>query len=117
MRIQVRKGSAELIVGWIAWLCIPWFMPAELFPQRQRSMGCALATLANFVFNALVGALVPTLLTALGGWLFIGFCGLNLLFAAIVYVFYPETSGLSLEVFSLLYWSQDSFFSSLWCHK
>lgn len=61
-------------------------------------MGCALATLANFVFNALIGALVPTLLKELGGWLFIGFCALNILFAAIVYTVYPETSGLSLEV-------------------
>ncbi|OJJ51676.1 hypothetical protein ASPZODRAFT_148918 [Penicilliopsis zonata CBS 506.65] len=77
---------------------ISWIYPAEIFPTALRARGAALATATNWSFNLLFTQCSPLALSHLGYKYLYCFVAFNFLAAALVWLFFPETRGLSLDV-------------------
>lgn len=98
-----------------------WVYPAEIAPLKIRAKGAALATAANYLGNFLVRTQLPvkslaTDMSALQvveitppaleniGWrIYVIFAVLNLVNTGVVWAFYPETAGLTLESIDTLF--------------
>ncbi|GAA5907661.1 hypothetical protein JCM6882_008942 [Rhodosporidiobolus microsporus] len=79
------------------WLELPWLYPAEINPLKTRTNANAVSTINNWLFNFAVVMFTPPFLasTAFGTFLFFGV--INVCFLPVIYLFYPETAGRSLE--------------------
>jgi sugar porter (SP) family MFS transporter len=75
-----------------------WVFISEIFPNRVRARGQALASFCLWVANAAIAQVFPVVLGELGGGpcfaMFTGFMALQLLW---VLVYMPETKGIPLE--------------------
>ncbi|KAK2039192.1 general substrate transporter [Colletotrichum somersetense] len=76
---------------------ISWVYPAEIFPLEIRALGNALTTFTNWTINLVLVSFSPQALTAIGFRFFYVFVFFNLTAALCYYLFYPETSGRTLE--------------------
>ncbi|BGP13476.1 sugar transporter-like protein [Rhodosporidiobolus nylandii] len=85
------------------WLELPWLYPAEINPLRTRTNANAVSTLSNWLFNFAVVQFTPPFLDATAWGCFLFFACWNALFIPVVYFFYPETSGKTLEEIDLLF--------------
>lgn len=90
--------------GWMA--CV-WVYPAEILPLKIRAKGAGLAAAADFLGNFLVVEITPPALQNIGYKTYIIFAVFNVVSAIIVWCFYPETTGLSLENIDLLFLPDD----------
>ena len=70
---------------------IVWIYMSETMTEKAVSLG----TLANWLFTILMALLTPTLLNAIGGYLFIGFGGLCGLCGVFCLLIVKETKGLT----------------------
>lgn len=86
----------EFAFAW-GWLPVPWIYPPEMSQTRYRAQISALATASNWIFNYLVVQVTPVSFSSIGWKTWIVFSILNFVFIFVVFLFYPETSGLSLE--------------------
>jgi hypothetical protein len=71
--------------------------------ETMTDKGVSLGTLTNWIVTIIVALLTPTLISAMGGYLFISFgvlCGLCGLFCLFIL---KETKGLSNKQVALLY--------------
>ena len=76
---------------------VPW-MQSELFPLPVRSLGSGLATGTNWLANFIVGLTFLPLMDALGpARTFVMYALVCCLGYGLVWGWYPETAGLSLE--------------------
>jgi SP family galactose:H+ symporter-like MFS transporter len=77
---------------------IIWVICSEIYPLSARDIGVTISTATNWLCNSVVGATFLTMLGALGPantfWLY---GGLNLIFILVLFLFIPETKGVSLE--------------------
>jgi SP family galactose:H+ symporter-like MFS transporter len=76
---------------------IVWILCSEIFPIRIRDFGIMVTTASNWIFNAALATVFPTLIAVLGNnvfFLFVIACTLSFVF---VKYFVPETKGVSLE--------------------
>jgi MFS family permease len=94
-------------------LAIPWLLPAEYAPLAIRTRAAALATASNWIFTFLVVEITPISINSIGksdpvltfltpahdsGWrTYVYFGVFNAFFLPLIYFYYPETRGLSLE--------------------
>lgn len=95
-------------------LAIPWLLPAEYAPLAIRTRAAALATASNWIFTFLVVEITPVSINSIGkkitprpcrdsqlmepGWrTYVYFGVFNAFFLPLIYFYYPETRGLSLE--------------------
>lgn len=76
---------------------ISWLYPAEIFPTAIRARGSSLATATNWSLNLVFAQCSPVALTTLQYRCFDCFVAFNWAAAVIVWAFYPETAGKSLE--------------------
>ena len=86
-----------------SWGPTAWVYCTEIFPLSMRSKGTSITTAANWAANCVVSFLVPALLQSItyGTYLIFGvFCAIM---AVLVYLFYPETKGKSLEDMDLVF--------------
>jgi len=78
------------------WGPTPWVYQSEIFPLRIRAKGQASATMANWVWNAIVAKVTPLVLDKIGFYTYLifgSFCVLMSIFS----LFVPETKGKTLE--------------------
>lgn len=66
-------------------------------PLRHRTQSAALGAASDWIFNYLVVQITPISIENIRWRTYIIFFALNMVFAAVVFLFYPETSGRSLE--------------------
>ncbi|KAK9312692.1 general substrate transporter [Lipomyces starkeyi] len=85
-----------------------WVYPSELLPLRLRSKGAALATASNWICNFLVVEITPPAIQNIGYRTYIIFAVLNSVFVPVVFFFFKETKGLSLEDIDLLFASEEA---------
>ncbi|KAJ8114863.1 hypothetical protein OPT61_g3349 [Boeremia exigua] len=78
-------------------LAIPWLLPAEYAPLAIRTRAAALATASNWIFTFLVVEITPVSINSIGWRTYVYFSVFNAFFLPLIYFFYPETRGLSLE--------------------
>ncbi|KAI5816614.1 putative Myo-inositol transporter 1 [Pyronema omphalodes] len=109
---NVKAGTAGVIFvilyiatySGFAWVATPWLYPTEINELRFRNQGAALATSANWLWNFVVVKITPLGAENLGWKFFLIFMCFNAAFVPIIYFFYPETAGKSLEELDALFW-------------
>ncbi|KAL1404875.1 hypothetical protein Q8F55_008486 [Vanrija albida] len=79
----------------------------EILPLHIRAKGTALCISGNFLWNFFVVMVSPTILEALTWKAFILFGLTSICFIPIIYVYYPETTRLSLEEIDWLFLKPD----------
>ncbi|KAF2262137.1 general substrate transporter [Lojkania enalia] len=92
----------QLVYG-IGWLPVPWFYPSEVSTTRTRTKMQAIASGWNWMFVFVVVKITPISFDNIGWRTFIIFAVLNAAFIPMVYCFYPETKGITLEDIPLLF--------------
>lgn len=81
---------------------VPW-MQSELFALNVRALGSGLATATNWGANFVIGLTFLLLMDALTPtWTFVLYAVICAAGYGLVYLFYPETAGLSLEEAAVL---------------
>lgn len=77
---------------------IMWLMISEVFPLKVRGLGSSVSTCVNWGSNGLVAYSFPLLLANIGtSDTFLIYFFISLLSLCFVYLFVPETKGVSLE--------------------
>ena len=86
-----------------SWGPVGWVYPAEIFPLSVRAKGTSLTTAANWLMNFVISEICPVMLVKItwGTYIFFGCCCAFM--ATIVYIFYPETKGRSLEEMEIVF--------------
>ncbi|KAJ4203439.1 hypothetical protein NW759_015189 [Fusarium solani] len=87
----------------IGWLPVPWLYGAEFMPLRYRTHSAALATASDWIFNYLIVQITAISISNINWKTYMIFFVLNLVFCIIVWLFYPETSGRTLEEMDQIY--------------
>ncbi|KAK5674395.1 hypothetical protein LTR17_027804 [Elasticomyces elasticus] len=79
------------------WTGTPWLYPAEISPLAIRAPANATTTTANWIFNFVVVMITPPAFNGIGNYTYLIFAIFNALAIPMVYFFYPESKGRSLE--------------------
>ncbi|KAH9939894.1 general substrate transporter [Amylocystis lapponica] len=81
----------------IGWLGMTWLYPAEIVGLRIRAPANAFSTASNWIFNFMVVMVTGPAFNSIGWGTYIVFACLNAFIIPVVYFFFPETAGRSLE--------------------
>ncbi|KAI4207104.1 MAG: hypothetical protein LQ348_000688 [Seirophora lacunosa] len=81
----------------IGWQGVPWLYPTEINSLSMRTKGAALGTAMNWACNFMVVEITPIGIQTLHWRFYIIWTVFNAAFVPIVYLFYPETAGRTLE--------------------
>ncbi|OOF90688.1 hypothetical protein ASPCADRAFT_134979 [Aspergillus carbonarius ITEM 5010] len=76
---------------------VPWLYPTEINSLTMRTKGAALGAATNWMFNFMVVEITPIGIQNLGWKFYTIWVALNAAMVPVIYVFYPETAGRSLE--------------------
>ncbi|KAL2825104.1 general substrate transporter [Aspergillus pseudoustus] len=77
---------------------IAWNFCAEIFPPRLSASCCAITTCTQWVFQIVNAILTPFLLTLVGWYTWVIFCGVNVFLFVWSAAYIPETRGLPMGV-------------------
>ena len=91
-----------LLVGYIAFFAfsqgaVIWVYISEVFPNRVRAKGQSLGSFTHWFMNALISGVFPLMAASSGGIPFVFFAAMMIVQFFVVFAFYPETKGVSLE--------------------
>jgi sugar porter (SP) family MFS transporter len=91
-----------LLMAYIAFFAVShgavvWVYISEVFPNRLRSKGQSLGSSSHWVSNAIISLVFPVFAKSSGSLPFLFFAAMMMLDFFIVWFYYPETSGVSLE--------------------
>jgi SP family galactose:H+ symporter-like MFS transporter len=93
-------GSLLLFIAGFAMSAGPlvWILCSEIQPQQGRDFGIAVSTFVNWAANMVVAATFLSMLATLGeSNTFLLYALLNIAFGVAVFLYVPETRGVSLE--------------------
>lgn len=85
-----------------------WSYPSEILPLRIRQRGSALSVVWQWLITFLVVEITPVGIANIGWKLYVVFCILNWASIIVVWFYYPETAGKTLESIDFLFASQTS---------
>lgn len=80
-----------------------WAYGPEILPLEYRSKGMGLATATLWLFSFVMVEIVPSSISNIGWKTYIIFAVFNIAFVPIIYLWFPETKGLSLELVDLAF--------------
>lgn len=80
-----------------SWGFAAWNYPPEINSQQYRNLGAATSTATNWIFNYIVVLITPIGVENIGWKFFLIFAVLNYCFVPVIFIFFVETKGLSLE--------------------
>ena len=86
-----------------SWLSVPWIYPTEITPLCVRHIGSALSTSCEWLAAFVITMVTPPALANIGWRFFIVFAVACLIQIPVVYLFFPETAGLTLEDIDLVF--------------
>ncbi|KAF4547429.1 Sugar (and other) transporter-like protein 27 [Elsinoe fawcettii] len=92
-----------------SWLMIPFIYPTEIFPTWIRAKGNAFGVAGWAVGFGGGSLLVPIMFAGIEEKTFYVFGAAMLLYIPIIYAFFPETSGRTLEAIDFLFASKSPF--------
>jgi hypothetical protein len=72
-------------------------------PLRHRTQSAAIATAADWIFNYMIVQITPIMIGNIQWRSYLVFFALNFAHGVIVFLFFPETSGKSLEEMDSMY--------------
>ncbi|KAJ3073164.1 hypothetical protein HDU98_002136 [Podochytrium sp. JEL0797] len=87
------------------WGPVVWSYQAEIYPLRVRAKGTGIATMTNWIWNAILAFCFPIVFAALDYqptvyWIFFAFCAFMFFWS---WFMVPETKGLSLEEIGIVF--------------
>jgi MFS transporter, SP family, arabinose:H+ symporter len=90
------------LVAYIAFFAISqgaviWVYISEVFPNRVRAKGQSVGSSSHWIMNAIIAYTFPQLAKSSGAYPFVFFGAMMVLQFFVVFAFYPETKGHSLE--------------------
>jgi SP family arabinose:H+ symporter-like MFS transporter len=90
------------LVAYIAFFAISqgaviWVYISEVFPSRVRAKGQSVGSSSHWIMNALIAYTFPQLAKSSGAYPFVFFGAMMVLQFFVVFFFYPETKGHTLE--------------------
>ncbi|OAL36121.1 hypothetical protein AYO20_04535 [Fonsecaea nubica] len=97
------------VVYTIGFLGIPFLYASEIAPAHLRAAVCGISTAVSWLFNFLVAEVTPVAFTDIGYRYFIVYAALNAAFVPVIYFFFPETAGRSLEELDEIFAASKSF--------
>lgn len=105
---QNAKGAAVGIFLFIVFfaftiLPLPWIYPPEVNPLRTRTVATAVSTCTNWLTNFGVVMFTPIFIATSGWGTYLFFTVMNFLFVPVIFFFYPETAGRSLEEIDIIF--------------
>lgn len=105
---QNAKGAAVglfLFIVFFAFtiLPLPWIYPPEINPLRTRTVATSVSTCTNWLSNFAVVMFTPIFIANARWGCYLFFAIMNFLFIPIIFFFYPETAGRSLEEVDILF--------------
>lgn len=105
---SAANGAAVGLFTYIAffgatWLPLPWLYPAEINPIKTRAKANAVSTCSNWLWNFFIVMITPVMISGIGWGTYLVFAVLNACFFPIIYFFYPETAGRSLEEIDIIF--------------
>ncbi|KAK7679556.1 sugar transporter-like protein [Cerrena zonata] len=105
---QNAKGAAVGIFLFIVFfaftiLPLPWIYPPEINPLRTRTVASAVSTCTNWICNFAVVMFTPLFMDQADWGCYLFFALMNFCFVPIIFFFYPETAGRSLEEIDIIY--------------
>ncbi|KAK3073310.1 hypothetical protein LTR53_005212 [Teratosphaeriaceae sp. CCFEE 6253] len=84
-------------------LPLPWLYPAEINPIKTRAKANAVSTISNWLWNFTVVMFTPPFISASDWGTYLFFAIANACFIPVIYLFYPETAGRSLEEIDIIF--------------
>ena len=81
----------------LGFLGIPFLYASEVAPIHLRAAVCGISTAVSWLFNFLVVEVTPIAFTTIGYKYFVVYAAINASCFPVVYFFYLETAGRSLE--------------------
>ena len=105
---QASKGAVFGLFLYMAtfgatWLPLPWLYPAELSPIKTRAKANAVSTCSNWLFNFTVVMITPVMVAHIHWGTYLFFAAWNAVFIPVVWFFYPETAGRTLEEIDIIF--------------
>ncbi|AMD20893.1 HDR151Cp [Eremothecium sinecaudum] len=105
---QNAKGAAFGLFLFIVFfgmtiLSLPWIYPPEISSLRVRSLTNSLSTCTNWLSNFAVVMFTPIFIQKSSWGCYMFFAIVNFSYLPIIFFFYPETSGRSLEEIDIIY--------------
>ncbi|KAJ6514761.1 general substrate transporter [Mycena vulgaris] len=85
---------------------VSWVYQSEIFPMRIRAIGTAVCTCANWACNVLISQVSPIGMSRLKYKFYILFVVTNIVNGLVVFFFFPETKGKSLEEMDAVFGDQ-----------
>jgi len=85
---------------------VSWVYQSEIFPMRIRATGTAVCTCANWACNVLISQVSPIGMARLQYKFYILFVVTNIVNGLVVFFFFPETKGKSLEEMDAVFGDQ-----------
>ncbi|KAF2645233.1 MFS1 putative major facilitator superfamily transporter [Massarina eburnea CBS 473.64] len=101
------------VVYTVGYIGIPFLYASEVAPVQLRAAVCGLSTAISWLFNFLVCQLCRILISPSLTLYSIVYTVLNATFVPIVYFFYPETAGRSLEEIDAIFTGSKSIFDTV----
>ena len=99
---------AYYFVYCIGFLGIPFLYASEVAPAHLRGPICGISTATSWLFNFLVVEVTPIAITRIGWRYFIVYTVLNFSWLPLIFFFFPETNGRSLEEIDEIFTSSHS---------
>ena len=94
----------------LGFLGIPFLYASEVAPVHLRAAVCGISTAVSWLFNYLVVEITPIAFTTISYRYFIVYAAINASAIPVVYFFYPETSGRSLEEIDEIFTASKNIF-------
>ncbi|KAJ5865276.1 uncharacterized protein N7529_007192 [Penicillium soppii] len=111
---QYGTGAAAMVFLYVAvfsssWLMIPFIYPTEIFPTWLRAKGNAFGVAGWAVGYGAGSLLVPLMFAGIQEKTFYVFGAAMFLYIPLIYCFFPETAGRTLEQIDFLFASKSVF--------
>jgi sugar porter (SP) family MFS transporter len=115
----IDKGSSKTavfflylysVVYTLGFFGIPYLYASEIAPVQLRAAVMGVSTAVHWLFNFLVAEVTPVAFTDIGYKYFIVYTVLNAAWVPIIWFFFPETSGRSLEEIDEIFAASNSIF-------
>lgn len=102
------KGAAVglflfIVFFGLAMLPLPWIYPPEVASMRVRAATNALSTMCNWLTNFAVVMFTPVFIQTSQWGTYFFFALMNFIYIPVVFLFYPETAGRSLEEIDVIF--------------
>ncbi|SJM83847.1 probable Sugar transporter STL1 [Zygosaccharomyces bailii] len=105
---QNSKGAAVglylfIVCFGLAILELPWIYPPEIASMRVRAATNALSTCTNWITNFAVVMFTPVFIQTSQWGCYLFFALMNFIYLPVIFFFYPETAGRSLEEIDIIF--------------